>query len=81
MEPMMVIFGGVIVALNIVPAIVRTARNVNNKHRGRPHSRNRFEGHEKTSEEEGILDDETYDPAYSSIPFNIYHDDDDHHRH
>ena len=49
MKPMMVTFGGVIFALNIVPAVMRAARNVNNKHRGRPHSRNRFEGHEKGS--------------------------------
>ena len=85
MDPLMVSFGGLIVALNILPAIIRSVRNINNKHRGRPHSTNRFEGLEKEkTNEEQILDEETYSPAYKFVPFNIYnlmgYRGDDHHR-
>jgi len=67
MDPMAVAFVGLIFAMNVVSAVVRSVRMVNNKHRGGADDKRK-----KRKWGDGI-DDDIYDPAFSHLPHNIHH--------
>ena len=67
MEPMAIAFIGLIFAMNVVSAIVRSVRMINNKNRGGDNDKLK-----KRKWGDGLNDD-TYDPAFSHLPHNIHH--------
>ena len=64
---MAVAFIGLIVVMNVVSAVVRSVRMIHNKHRGGSGDKR------KKRKGGGGLDDETYNPAHSYMPYNIHH--------
>ena len=75
MEPMAIAFVGLIFAMNVVSAVVRSVRMVNNKHRGGADDKRKKRKKRKWGDG---LDDDTYDPAFSHLPYNIHHSSRDH---